>query len=60
MTKLRSAVCPVCTSEVTVTYWPYNIALYTVHNVPDSNRECRQSLRPVADRSEPDRARPTR
>ena len=31
-----------------------------VHNVPDSNRECRQSLRPVADRSEPDRTRPAR
>jgi hypothetical protein len=60
MTKLRRATCPACSSEVSVTYWPYNIALYTVHNVPDSNRECRESLRPVGDRTEPERPRPAR
>jgi hypothetical protein len=32
---------------VTVTYWPYNLPLYTVHLVQGSNRDCRQSLRPV-------------
>lgn len=47
MTKLRDAVCPTCGSEVSVTYWPYNVPLYTVHLVRGSNRDCRQSLRPV-------------
>jgi hypothetical protein len=36
---------------VTVTYWPYNVPLYTVHLVAGSSRECRQSLRPVVDAS---------
>jgi hypothetical protein len=47
MTKIRDAVCPSCGSEVSVTYWPYNVPLYTVHLVRGSNRDCRQSLRPV-------------
>jgi prepilin signal peptidase PulO-like enzyme (type II secretory pathway) len=47
MAKLREAVCPSCGTQVTVTYWPYNVPLYTVHFVRGSNRECRQSLRPV-------------
>ena len=49
MTKIREAVCPACGSEVSVTYWPYNVPLYTVHLVQGSNRDCRQSLRPVVD-----------
>jgi hypothetical protein len=59
MTKLRSAVCPVCSTEVSVTYWPYNMPLYTIHSPRGSNRECRQSLRPVADRPAADTPRPT-
>jgi C4-type Zn-finger protein len=51
MTKLRSAVCPSCGTTVTVTYWPYNVPLYTLHLVAHSTRECRQSLRPVVDDS---------
>jgi hypothetical protein len=51
MTKLRRAVCPSCGAEVSVTYWPYNVALYTVHLVSGSNRDCRQSLRPVVGES---------
>ena len=47
MTRLREAVCPTCGTQVSVTYWPYNVALYTVHLVRGSNRDCRQSLRPV-------------
>jgi hypothetical protein len=47
MTKLRSAVCPACGVEVTVTYWPYNVPLYTVHDVKGATRDCRLSLRPV-------------
>ena len=43
MQRLRDAVCPTCGSEVTVTYWPYNVPLYTVHLVRGSNRDCRQS-----------------
>jgi len=49
MTKLRRAVCPVCQTEVSVTYWPYNVPLYSVHLVQGSNRDCRLSLRPVVD-----------
>lgn len=49
--KLRTAVCPSCGKEVTVTYWPYNAPLYTVHLVGNSNRDCRQSLRAVVDES---------
>ncbi len=51
MTKLRNAVCPSCGAEVTVTYWPYSVPLYTVHLIGGSTRECRQSLRPVVDES---------
>jgi len=47
MTKLRSAICPSCGVEVTVTYWPYNVPLYTVHGVNGATRDCRLSLRPV-------------
>jgi hypothetical protein len=46
-TRLRSVVCPSCGAEVTVTYWPYNVPLYTVHGVQDATRDCRLSLRPV-------------
>ena len=60
MTKLRRAVCPHCGSEVSVTYWPYNVPLYTVHLVHGSNRECRLSLRPViVDRPGHEPIRPT-
>jgi hypothetical protein len=47
MSKLRSAVCPSCGVEVSVTYWPYNVPLYTVHGLRDKTRDCRLSLRPV-------------
>jgi C4-type Zn-finger protein len=47
MTKLRRAQCPSCGKDITVTYWPYNIPLYTAHTVPDTERDCRFSLRPV-------------
>lgn len=60
MTKVREAVCPSCGNAVTVTYWPYNVPLYTVHVVHGSNRECRLSLRPViVDRPGPEPIRPT-
>jgi hypothetical protein len=60
MTKLRQALCPRCGSEVTVTYWPYNVPLYTVHLVRGSNRECRLSLHPViVDRPGHEPIRPT-
>jgi hypothetical protein len=45
--KIREASCPGCRRTVTVTYWPYNVPLYTAHLVPDTNRDCRFSLRPV-------------
>jgi hypothetical protein len=47
MTKLHDAVCPTCSRTVTVTYWPYNVPLYTQHSVPGTERECRSGLRPV-------------
>ena len=47
MEKIRSSVCPSCGVEVTVTYWPYNVPLYTVHTVRGAERDCRLSLRPV-------------
>ena len=47
MTKLHDAVCPTCSKTVTVTYWPYNVPLYTQHSVPGTERECRSGLRPV-------------
>jgi hypothetical protein len=28
-------------------YWPYTIALYTAHAVPDAQRGCGFSLRPM-------------
>lgn len=52
--KLRSAVCPACGAEVTVTYWPYSVPLYTVHVARGLQRECGHSLRPVEVRSEND------
>lgn len=59
MTKLREAICPNCGTQVSVTYWPYNLPLYTVHVIRGSNRDCRQSLRPVvADRPGPEPTRP--
>ena len=66
MTKIRDAVCPTCGSEVSVTYWPYNVPLYaqhsrpgTVHLVRGSNRDCRQSLRPVVAPTDSNPPRPT-
>jgi hypothetical protein len=60
MQRIRDAVCPSCGTEVTVTYWPYNVPLYTVHLVRGSNRDCRQSLRPVVmDQPERDATRPS-
>jgi hypothetical protein len=53
MARMRSAVCPTCGAEVTVTYWPYEVPLYTVHVVKGSSRECRMSLRPVEDPNKP-------
>ena len=47
MAKLRRAECPRCGRDVSVTYWPYNIPLYTTHAIPDTERECGFSLRPV-------------
>ena len=47
MSKLHDAVCPTCRRTVTVTYWPYNVPLYTQHSVPGTERECRSGLRPV-------------
>ena len=45
--RMRSAVCPSCGAEITVTYWPYNVPLYTVHSAKGTERDCRLSLRPV-------------
>jgi hypothetical protein len=59
MTRIRAAVCPSCGNEVTVTYWPYNVPLYTVHLVRGSNRDCRQSLRPVVTPPASESPRPT-
>jgi hypothetical protein len=59
MTKLRNAPCPTCGAEVTVTYWPYNVPLYTAHLVKGTNRDCGNSLRPVDVRAENHRPRPT-
>jgi hypothetical protein len=47
MMKLRDAVCPTCRKTVSVTYWPYNVALYTQHSIPGTDRDCRSGLRPV-------------
>jgi hypothetical protein len=52
MTQLRTSVCPVCRVEVSVTYWPFKLALFTLHMVRGSNRECRNSLRPVDPRTD--------
>jgi len=48
MARTRKAVCPSCGASVTVTYWPFNIPLYTVHTRGGSNRDCPSSLRPLA------------
>jgi hypothetical protein len=55
--RLRHAVCPTCGADVTVTYWPYSVPLYTVHLVRGSQRECGSSLRPVEGHSENDARR---
>ena len=47
MTRIREAVCPTCNKTVSVTYWPYNVALYAQHSVPGTERDCRSGLRPV-------------
>lgn len=52
--KLRNAVCPACGADVSVTYWPYGVALYTVHLVRGTNRDCAKSLRPVEVRPDKD------
>ena len=39
-----------------MTYWPYNVPLFTVHSMRGTERECRQSLRPNA--PEPPRVPP--
>lgn len=59
MVKLRNAICPSCGADVSVTYWPYSVPLYTVHVVRGSNRDCAKSLRPVDVRPENERPRPT-
>jgi len=48
MARARNAVCPSCGASVTVTYWPFNVPLYTVHVRGKSNRDCPASLRPLA------------
>ena len=47
MTKLRDAVCPACTKIVSVTYWPFNVPLYSQHLIPGTSRDCELTLRPV-------------
>jgi len=47
MTKLHEAVCPDCHKTVSVTYWPYNVPLYSQHSVPGRERDCTSALRPV-------------
>jgi hypothetical protein len=47
MVKLRDAVCPACTKIVSVTYWPFNVPLYSQHSVPGAVRDCELALRPV-------------
>ena len=47
MTKIREAVCPSCSKTVSVTYWPYNVALYAQHSVPGTERDCKSGLRPI-------------
>lgn len=49
MSRLHNTVCPTCHADVSVTYWPYGVPLYTVHFVRGSNRECGCSLRPVVE-----------
>ncbi|HEY3097342.1 MAG TPA: hypothetical protein VGL14_00435 [Methylomirabilota bacterium] len=51
MIRLREALCPTCSKTVSVTYWPYNVALYTQHVVPGTNRDCASGLRPVETQS---------
>ena len=48
MTRIREAVCPSCSKTVSVTYWPYNVALYAQHSIPGTERDCKSGLRPVA------------
>ncbi len=47
MAKLRNAVCPTCGADVSVTYWPFSVPLYTIHVIRGSQRDCGSSLRPV-------------
>ena len=47
MTRIREAVCPTCSKTVSVTYWPYNVALYAQHSIPGTERDCSSGLRPV-------------
>jgi hypothetical protein len=48
MTQVRTALCPACRAVVSVTYWPFNVPLFAEHVVHGSNRDCWQSLRPIA------------
>jgi hypothetical protein len=56
--RIRHAVCPACGADVTVTYWPYSVPLYTVHVARGLQRDCSNSLRPVEIRPEEDPLRP--
>jgi hypothetical protein len=47
MTKLRDAVCPACNKLVSVTYWPFNVPLYSQHSIAGTSRDCELALRPV-------------
>jgi hypothetical protein len=47
MTKIRDAVCPGCKKVVSVTYWPFNVPLYSQHSMPGTERDCEFGLRPV-------------
>ncbi len=58
MVKLRNALCPACGADVSVTYWPFSVPLYTIHVIRGSQRDCGNSLRPVEVRPENDRLRP--
>jgi hypothetical protein len=47
MAKLRDAVCPACNKLVSVTYWPFNVPLYSQHSLAGTSRDCELALRPV-------------
>jgi len=47
MTKIRDAVCPACNKVVSITYWPFNVPLYSQHAIPGTARDCGLGLHPV-------------